>query len=342
MFGKKEKTNTFGPTGEKGSIIKSLWASGHRKLTVMFIPHSAKQPLNFQVSVFALLAIAVAFLTVTIGAILLTASASGEQNTLSSRTEDLENTQASLEAFRTEVGALLGSAKSFQEALAETLSNLGISSPGGRPLYGRGGDLEAFFNTETVETGSLEEVLEVRRLASLLDQSALSLDQVSMIYSKQSELLTDIPTMWPIRGVRGAVTSVFGPSRDPFDPNGRWYLHKGMDLAAPRGVPVVATARGKVVEAEIHKSYGKTVVVQHRYGFYTRYAHMDRLYVTKGQELRQGDIIGTVGNTGLSTGPHLHYEVIIGAQVVDPFPFLNMPGGFDPYSTTIANLQPYR
>ena len=96
-----------------------------------------------------------------------------------------------------------------------------------------------------------------------------------------------------------------------------------MDFSTWRsGDPIIATANGRVVTAAFDASYGYYVVIQHKYGYYTRYAHMSRFIVTKGQTVSQGDVIGYVGNTGVTTGAHLHYEVHIGSEVVDPAEFV--------------------
>ncbi len=102
-------------------------------------------------------------------------------------------------------------------------------------------------------------------------------------------------------------------------------FHKGIDFSAPRGTPIYATGGGKIYKIENKKSgYGKNIIIDHGYGFKTRYAHMQRMDVKVGQVIERGDQIGTVGNTGSSTGPHVHYEVHKNGKVVNPvFYFFN-------------------
>jgi hypothetical protein len=90
------------------------------------------------------------------------------------------------------------------------------------------------------------------------------------------------------------------------------------------------------------EGYGNFVVIRHKYGFYTKYAHLQRTYVRPGQDISQGDVLGTMGNTGLSTGPHLHYEVRIGSQVVDPVKYINMTDNHDIFNRVTRNLQKYK
>lgn len=103
---------------------------------------------------------------------------------------------------------------------------------------------------------------------------------------------------------------------------GGYRLHKGVDLAAVAGSPIRATADGVVARADWFGGYGLTVQLEHVGGVETRYGHMSRLNVDAGQRVRKGDTIGYVGSTGRSTGPHLHYEVLVGGRAVDPAGYL--------------------
>ncbi len=116
------------------------------------------------------------------------------------------------------------------------------------------------------------------------------------------------------------VTSRYGSRSDPF--NGKRARHKGMDLASRTGNKIKIKARGKVTRAEYAGGYGNLVVVDHGNGFQTKYAHLNKIYVKKGDYLEYDDTIGEVGSTGRSTGPHLHYEVLYMGKNVDPMPFI--------------------
>ena len=116
------------------------------------------------------------------------------------------------------------------------------------------------------------------------------------------------------------VTSQYGSRSDPF--NGKRARHKGMDLASRTGNKIKVKAKGKVTRAEFAGGYGNLVVVDHGNGFQTKYAHMHKIYVKKGQYVEYDDTLGEVGSTGRSTGPHLHYEVLYMGKNVDPMPFL--------------------
>jgi len=101
--------------------------------------------------------------------------------------------------------------------------------------------------------------------------------------------------------------------------------YQRLDLSTWRsGDSILATANGQIVTVAYDASFGNYIIIKHAYGYYTRYAHLKACYVKKGQFVSQGDIIGALGNTGLTTGPHLHYEVHIGSDVVDPAKYINI------------------
>ena len=330
---------------ERSTSSKGFWGrfiqSGRQKITIMLIPHSEKRVFNFQISLFALSFVSVLLVSLVVTFIWLTADFSGTNDMLASRSRDLEYSEASLEILRNEVSDLINSTDNFQNTLSRTMGSLGLETAVREGMVADGGDLSSFFNVEQSESGSLSETIELQKLKTSLDNSIGSLDEIGQVLNRQKELLSDIPSLWPLKGVQGHVTAVFGPSIHPF--TGQWYLHKGLDLAYGYGVPIVATANGKVVERDSdEKGYGNYLVIRHKYGFYTKYAHLQRIYVTAGQEVSQGDVIGTMGNTGLSTGPHLHYEVRIGAQVVDPTKYLNMTDKSDVFTRVTRNLQKYK
>ncbi|MGH9375984.1 MAG: M23 family metallopeptidase [Terriglobia bacterium] len=155
------------------------------------------------------------------------------------------------------------------------------------------------------------------------------IEQASSIPGRSSVLLglisnplvrsSSIPSLWP---VRGEVTDSFGERIDPI--SGDEAFHPGIDIAAPPGTPVRATADGIVVQAGLGEAgYGNEVLIDHGSGLETRYGHLRKVFVVDGQEVKQGQIIGSVGMTGRATGPHLHYEVLVRNTPVNPAKFLH-------------------
>lgn len=127
-----------------------------------------------------------------------------------------------------------------------------------------------------------------------------------------------VPSRMPLEGA--ALTSGFGMRTHPVLGGRR--QHHGIDLAAPTGTPVYATAEGVVSRADWYSSYGLFISVEHGASMQTRYAHLSRLAVAAGDSVKKGDLIGYVGSTGRSTGPHLHYEVRVEGLAVNPIPYM--------------------
>ena len=131
-----------------------------------------------------------------------------------------------------------------------------------------------------------------------------------------------IPSLMPVEGVR--LTSEFGMRWHPI--LGGRHQHMGVDLAGPVGTPVHATADGVVGRADWFSGYGLYIALEHGGELETRYGHMSRLNVAAGQIVHKGDVIGYIGTTGRTTGPHLHYEVRIAGTAVNPIPYLQGDG----------------
>jgi murein DD-endopeptidase MepM/ murein hydrolase activator NlpD len=124
----------------------------------------------------------------------------------------------------------------------------------------------------------------------------------------------------PVLGEKHWMSSSFGARRDPFTK--QTAFHSGIDFSGPRGTDVLVTAPGKVIFAGPNGAYGNSVEVDHGYGLRTRYGHLDKIVATVGSELNEGAIVGTLGATGRTTGPHLHYEVWFNDTLRNPSKFL--------------------
>ena len=162
--------------------------------------------------------------------------------------------------------------------------------------------------------------LYARRTHSLVDELLTQvqleeLDQQTLVcfLRENQDILLSTPSIWPADGY---VTSGFGKRRSPF--TGIWTMHAGIDVANRVGTPIWAPARGVVTFAENDGAYGLSIVIDHGNNVSTRYAHLSKLGVKPKQVVQRGEVIGSMGNTGRSTGPHLHYEVRIGGMPVDP------------------------
>ena len=136
--------------------------------------------------------------------------------------------------------------------------------------------------------------------------------------SMQALVKSVTPSLMPVRGY---VTERQGMRRDPFNPSVRDF-HTGIDISAPEGTRVVAPADGTVIFAGYRAGYGNIVVVDHKFGVITRYGHLSRFNVQSGQRITRSDVIGYVGSTGRSTGPHLHFEIWVHNKSIDPLRYM--------------------
>ena len=143
------------------------------------------------------------------------------------------------------------------------------------------------------------------------------LNLLALEASDMFSLRSAFPHVWP---VDGRVTSGFGWRRSPI--SRRQKMHSGLDISAPRGTPVRAAASGTIEMARYNSGYGRMVTIDHGYGIMTRYAHNSRLMAREGDWVEAGEMIATVGSTGQSTGPHLHFEMSVDGRYVDPMDYL--------------------
>jgi murein DD-endopeptidase MepM/ murein hydrolase activator NlpD len=159
---------------------------------------------------------------------------------------------------------------------------------------------------------------ELSELRGAASREETSLQTLIEYFEDRRSIYASTPLVWP---VRGWVTSPFGKRTSPF--SGMITFHEGLDIAAQTGTPVVAPADGVVLKAGFSAGYGNMVEISHGYGIKTVFGHNSRLNVKVGQHVKRGDVISYVGDTGSSTGPHLHYEVRLNGLPVNPRKYLN-------------------
>lgn len=178
-------------------------------------------------------------------------------------------------------------------------------------------DLEGFDNSELI-------INTVKRLDILSKQTVVqsrSLDEIERLAANKAALLEAIPSIQPIKNQDlTRMASGYGYRIDPFTKKRRF--HYGMDFSAKRGTPVYATGNGVVKRADNRSSgYGRHIRIDHGFGYVSLYAHLNKYNVRRGQRVKRGDIIGYVGNTGRSVGPHLHYEIFKDNKKINPLNF---------------------
>ncbi len=314
-----------------GSWLRRVWISllnlfryvmqkGKQRFTVMLIPHSEKKIFNFQISFFTLIFVTFTLGVVLVGFFLLATHYTYTNEKITRVSQDLQNNETTMENLKDEISGIRKAGRSFKASMDSVMRVIGNQDY--LNATGTGGISSQFLAPEDTAAGSLKELADLKSMTSLMENSVEPLDEINKVLTTYKELLADTPTMWPLKGVRGNITTRFGWTIHPFTHLG--YLHTGVDIAWALGTPVEATANGTVVQTGYTEDAGNFIAIQHKYGFTTRYLHLLQIVTRKGNHVNRGDTIGYMGSTGLSTGPHLHYEVRLGANYVDPMNFLSI------------------
>lgn len=307
--------------------IASFWVGVFkfcdRKITVMIVPHSQSKVINFRTNLFSLASGALLVFGIVVSFFYFNGRSINASAEISRLKEENRKTLASLDELRDENNSLLQTAEQFQNTLSQALALIGISQPSAVKNSGQNSDLASLFNMQEIARGSVKESGDIRKLTSYLESAVQPIEQIGKMLQIQGAMFSDTPNIWPIKGGMGHFSMPFGQALHPI--TGQWYIHKGLDISTYRaGDPVISTANGQVVTVTYDASFGNYIIIQHKYGYYTRYAHLQSTRVKTGQFVSQGEVIGTIGNSGVSTGPHLHYEVHIGSDVVDPAKYVNI------------------
>jgi murein DD-endopeptidase MepM/ murein hydrolase activator NlpD len=194
--------------------------------------------------------------------------------------------------------------------------------PDHKRKLGTGGNPIKFKKYENIEYGELvvEIVQKLELIEKKLSSQSRSFDEVFEITKEKQKMLKAIPSIQPINNRDlTRIASGFGMRMHPIYKILK--MHQGMDFTAPVGTEIYATGDGTVEKVGWTGGYGKTILINHGYGYKTRYAHCSKFKCKKGQKVKRGDHIGYVGNTGQSTGPHLHYEVFKNNRQINPVNF---------------------
>jgi murein DD-endopeptidase MepM/ murein hydrolase activator NlpD len=273
--------------------------------TVILVPHARAKLRKWRISNLQLaLALGGLALLTTTSALILFAFFTGGVDSaqvegLRRQNEDLRQANAAFEQSVTDLQGKLGDYESRTRKLAIVAG------------------LDSFEGGEAGIGGEAAEAADLDLLDYRANRLSGRLDRVEAKLEERLRWISSVPSVAPVRGI---LTSGFGGRRDPV--NGRRSFHPAIDIAAPPGREVRAPADGLVTRAGRIGGLGNAVYLSHGFGIGTRFGHMARLTVKPGDRVEQGDVLGYVGSTGRATGYHLHYEVHVDGEAIDPLAYI--------------------
>ncbi|MCG8684063.1 MAG: M23 family metallopeptidase [Desulfobacterales bacterium] len=243
--------------------------------------------------------------------------------TVASQAGELESHRNQVQSFAKEIEILKEQVRSLTRLedqvrliadIQKTGDSSGLIGIGGIPVNALDHDIPL----ETRHNNLMREMhQQVDQVQLAANQKKLDFNDLIQKLEKKKNILAATPSIKP---VNGWITSRFGYRKSPF--TGKRSFHSGLDISNRPGTKIITTANGKVTYAGSKMYYGNMIIIDHGYGKVTKYAHCKDLLVKRGQKVKRGEVIATVGNTGQSTGPHLHYEVRINGAPVNPLKYI--------------------
>ena len=285
-----------------------------RYSTIIFVPHARAKFRKLKVShrlLFSIVSVITSSLCLSTFFSFQYFTQLSQNHELSKLQRENRELQTANEQFSKSVESLRTQLRSVEDrtrklAIIAGISTLDESSQGGVGGVRQNDDLKGNPYRDDIDKMSYRS-RRVEKDLSVLEQK----------FAAQSRMLSSTPSIAPVRGI---LTDGFGGRSDPF--TGEPGTHNAVDISSAVGQPVRAPADGTVVKAEWANGYGNVIYISHGFGYSTRYGHLSSFRVHPGDHVRRGDIIAYVGSTGRSTGPHLHYEVRLNNNPVNPLEYI--------------------
>lgn len=240
--------------------------------------------------------------------------------TIAEQKNEISEQQTQIHHFADQLNALKGRLQELSnfERKVRTLANLGSSNTKQDGLFGVGGTLPEDLDTRLSAKQDSKALLRkmhvtTEQLAEASGNQEQSLTNLLQNLETQVNRLAATPAIMP---TEGWLTSLFGYRTSPF--TGKREMHTGLDIAAEKGTPILASADGVITSCNTDGALGLTAVIDHGHGLVTRYGHTEKILVKAGERVKRGQEIAQIGSTGRSTGPHVHYEVLLNGMPVNP------------------------
>lgn len=314
---------------KKASVEKKNKRTGY---SVVIVPHYEGCARQFKVSRLVIYSVITAFVLFVSGFVYVVAQNTRLKNTVAQYNGMGLNQVIRLQATQLDAAnEAISNNNTELAALKKYVAYLGTLDAKVRKTLGVGGNSVSLASvlkstatpTLSVSRGLGEGATQLSTSTAVVQQEAEAREKNLIILqdaaSKYNSMLAQTPSLWPLYGL---ITSDYGWRSNPFGSSGGEF-HDGVDISAPYGTAIRATADGKVEEAGWNGSYGILVMLYHRDGIETLYGHMSRTAVLAGQTVKKGQVIGYEGSTGRATGAHVHYEVIVHGSSVSPMTYLN-------------------
>lgn len=297
-----------------------------QKFTMMIVPHSGKSTFSISVSIKALKILCGLLAATLVGAIIFASNFYITYTRLKRDTQELEMVAKDYNVLQQQLQQFLQKTHSLEEKMQEIeqldneLRELLKDDPALKEKANKQSSQTRLLRNTLSSRSGLDRQRALRQLQLLeqkIPQQEESLKELKEAVIQRADRLAHTPSIYP---VSGRITSRFGYRKSPF--GSRREFHDGLDIAAPYGTLVAAAADGVVTFTGYKTGYGRTVTISHGYGYVTSYCHLSSILVKTGQQVKKGQAIAKVGSSGRSTGPHLHYMVIVNGQPRDPADFL--------------------
>ncbi|TZE83595.1 M23 family metallopeptidase [Calorimonas adulescens] len=285
----------------------------NRYFTIILIPHSTGKPLSIRIPLYVIWATLVTVLSIIIYSLFLTNSyieVNNKKESLSAQVINLEKEkrqkESEISTYEIEINQISEYLKNLKALEAEVQQKVGLeqSTPSRN-------NLDRIRLLESQDGVSNDDIID--EIKGIIEEYQNLLKDIE----EREKYLRNVPNLYP---VNGKASSGYGNRINPITRS--WEFHSGLDICADYGSTVKAACDGVVSFTGIKSGYGQTVIIKNSYGFTTLYGHNSRLLVKEGQKVKKGDPIAKVGSSGLSTGPHVHFEVYKNGVRVDPLKYL--------------------
>jgi len=303
-------------------ILTKLHKKGSEYITIMIVPRNKNNIQNFQTSYYFLGGSLILLLILFVLNIFILLHKSTINETFIATRQQYKSLEKEKRSMIKQIKNLKANIKKTDMLISDMLL---ITNPheGRVDLSAVGGGIDKTIvsDEENSDIYISPNTLALRDLNQKMQTSKEAISEIDNYLKANEKIFSHLPTSWPIKGGGGYVTSPYGWRSNPVNKKKKEF-HKGLDIAFYPGSPIVATADGVVISAGMHSSYGNMVTIRHKFGFITKYAHCKSLTVHTGQRVKRGQVIAYMGKSGRTTGYHLHYEIRIGSQTIDPLPFI--------------------